>query len=91
MGSAGLQPIQAAGRFDVAQLVLVICVTISNVPCIMICWAILIELQHLQQRVAERMADLSRRIGSAFGRLQVELSATSITTCCSYSKEARQY
>ena len=73
MGSAGLQPIQAAGRFDVAQL--------------QIDRAQNAIKKHLYSEmlgdpnrtpasateVAERMADLSRRIGSAFGRLQIEL------------------
>ena len=38
----------------------------------MTCLVIQIEHQR-QQQVAERMADLSRRIGSAFGRLQAEM------------------
>ena len=73
MGSAGLQPIQAAGRFDVAQL--------------QIDRAQNAIKKHLYSEmlgdpnrtpasateVAERMADLSRRIGSAFGRFQIEL------------------
>ena len=49
--SRGLQPINSAGRFDVAQLVL--------------------EDMRATE-VAERMADLSRQIGSSFGRLQAE-------------------
>ena len=73
MGSAGLQPIQAAGKFDVAQLVL------SDMR-LNIKRALYNDMLGNPDRtpatateVAERMADLSRRIGSAFGRLQAEL------------------
>jgi|TARA_Y100000015_G_scaffold1200_1_gene1192 hypothetical protein len=73
MGSAGLQPINAAGSFDVAQLVL-------NDMRNNIKRALYNDMLGDPNRtpasateVAERMADLSRRIGSAFGRLQVEL------------------
>jgi hypothetical protein len=73
MGSAGLQPIQAAGSFDVAQLIL-------NDMRNNIKRALYNDMLGDPNRtpasateVAERMADLSRRIGSAFGRLQVEL------------------
>jgi hypothetical protein len=73
MGSAGLQPIQAAGKFDVAQLVL------SDMR-LNIKRALYNDMLGNPDKtpatateVAERMADLSRRIGSAFGRLQAEL------------------
>jgi len=73
MGSAGLQPIQAAGRFDVAQLVLGD--MRNNIKS-----ALYNDMLGDPNKtpasateIAERMADLSRRIGSAFGRLQVEL------------------
>lgn len=73
MGSQGLQPIQAAGRFDVAQLVL------SDMR-LNIKRALYNDMLGNPDRtpatateVAERMADLSRRMGSAFGRLQAEL------------------
>ena len=73
MGSQGLQPIQAAGRFDVAQLVL------SDMR-LNIKRALYNDMLGNPDKtpatateVAERMADLSRRIGSAFGRLQAEL------------------
>ena len=73
MGSAGLQPINAAGRFDVAQLVL-------GDMRLNIKRALYNDMlgdpdktPATATEVAERMADLSRRIGSAFGRLQVEL------------------
>ena len=73
MGSAGLQPIQAAGSFDVAQLVLGD--MRNNIK-----RALYNDMLGDTNRtpasateIAERMADLSRRIGSAFGRLQVEL------------------
>ena len=71
--SGGLQPIQAAGRFDVADLVL--SDMRNNIK-----RALYSEMLGNPDRtpasateVAERMADLSRRIGSAFGRLQAEL------------------
>lgn len=73
MGSQGLQPIQAAGRFDVAQLVL------SDMR-LNIKRALYNDMLGNPDKtpatateVAERMADLSRRMGSAFGRLQAEL------------------
>lgn len=72
-GSAGLQPIRAAGSFDVANLVL------SDMR-LNIKRALYNDMLGNPDRtpasateVAERMADLSRRIGSAFGRLQAEL------------------
>ena len=73
MGSQGLQPINAAGRFDVAQLVL-------NDMRLNIKRALYNDMlgdpnktPATATEVAERMADLSRRMGSAFGRLQAEL------------------
>jgi hypothetical protein len=73
MGSQGLQPINAAGRFDVAQLIL------SDMR-LNIKRALYNDMlgdpdktPATATEIAERMADLSRRIGSAFGRLQVEL------------------
>jgi len=73
MGSQGLQPINAAGRFDVAQLIL------SDMR-LNIKRALYNDMLGNPDKtpatateVAERMADLSRRIGSAFGRLQAEL------------------
>jgi hypothetical protein len=73
MGSQGLQPIQAAGRFDVAQLVL------SDMR-LNIKKALYNDMLGNPDKtpatateVAERMADLSRRMGAAFGRLQSEL------------------
>ena len=71
--SGGLQPIQAAGRFDVADLVL-------GDMRLNIKRALYNDMLGNPDKtpasateVAERMADLSRRIGSAFGRLQAEL------------------
>ena len=73
IGSGGLQPIQAAGNFDVAQLIL------SDMR-LNIKRALYNDMLGNPDKtpatateVAERMADLSRRIGSAFGRLQAEL------------------
>tara|TARA_R110000787_G_scaffold17974_4_gene55517 strand:- start:1514 stop:3088 length:1575 start_codon:yes stop_codon:yes gene_type:complete len=72
-GSAGLQPINSAGRFDVADLVLGD--MRNNIK-----RALYNDMLGDPNRtpasateIAERMADLSRRIGSAFGRLQAEL------------------
>lgn len=72
-GSGGLQPIAAAGSFDVANLVL-------NDMRLNIKRALYNDMLGDPNRtpatateIAERMADLSRRIGSAFGRLQAEL------------------
>ena len=72
-GSMGLQPVKAAGNFDVANIVL------SDMR-LNIKRALYNDMLGNPDRtpasateVAERMADLSRRIGSAFGRLQAEL------------------
>ena len=71
--SGGLQQIQSEGRFDVADIVL------SDMR-LNIKRALYNDMLGNPDRtpasateVAERMADLSRRIGSAFGRLQAEL------------------
>tara|TARA_R100000231_G_scaffold1314_4_gene2260 strand:+ start:5411 stop:6946 length:1536 start_codon:yes stop_codon:yes gene_type:complete len=70
--SAGLQPIRAAGSFDVANLILgdmrnnikrALYNDMLGDPN---------KTPATATEVAERMADLSRRIGSAFGRLQAE-------------------
>ena len=73
IGSAGLQPIQAAGRLDFAQFNL--SEMRNNIK-----KALYNDMLGNPDKtpasateVAERMADLSRRIGSAFGRLQAEL------------------
>ena len=73
MGSRGLEPINAAGRFDVAQLVL-------GDQRLNIKRALFNDMlgdpdktPATATEVAERMADLSRRMGAAFGRLQAEL------------------
>jgi len=73
MGSAGLQPIQPAGRLDFAQFNL--SDMRNNIK-----KALYNDMLGNPDKtpasateVAERMADLSRRIGSAFGRLQAEL------------------
>lgn len=72
-GSQGLQPIRQAGSFDVANLVLGD--MRNNIK-----RALYNDMLGDPNRtpasateVAERMADLSRRIGSAFGRLQAEM------------------
>ena len=73
MGSAGLQPIQAAGRFDVAQLVLNDMRLNIRKASFMDMLADPNKTPATATEVAERMADLSRRMGSSFGRLQAEL------------------
>lgn len=72
-GSSGLTPITPPGRFDVAQLVL-------DDMRLNIRRALYNEMlgdpnktPMTATEVAERMGDLSRQIGSAFGRLQAEL------------------
>jgi len=71
--SQGLQPIRAAGNFDVANLIL-------NDMRNNIKRALYNDMLGDPNKtpasateVAERMADLSRKIGSAFGRLQAEM------------------
>ena len=71
-GSRGLVPIQGAGNFDVAQLVL--SEMRQNIK-----KALYMETLGKPEgtpmtatEVSERMADLSRQIGSSFGRLQSE-------------------
>ena len=71
--SQGLQPIRSAGNFDVANLVL-------NDMRNNIKRALYNDMLGDPNKtpasateVAERMADLSRKIGSAFGRLQAEM------------------
>ena len=70
--SRGLMPIEASGRFDVAQLILED--MRNNIK-----KALYMETLGRPEgtpmtatEVAERMADLSRQIGSSFGRLQAE-------------------
>jgi hypothetical protein len=71
-GSQGLQPLQGAGNFDVSQLVL-------NEMRANIRKALFNETLGSPDttpmsatEVQQRMSDLSRQIGSSFGRLQVE-------------------
>ena len=73
VGSSGLQPVAAAGDFNVANLVLgdmrnnikrALYNDMLGDPN---------KTPASATEVAERMADLSRRIGSAFGRLQAEM------------------
>jgi hypothetical protein len=71
-GSNGLRPVQAAGSFDVSQMVL--SDMRQNIK-----RALYNEMLGTPEKtpmsateVAQRMADLSRQIGAAFGRLQVE-------------------
>jgi hypothetical protein len=71
-GSRGLQPISAAGRFDVAQLVLDDMRTNIRKALYMETLGPTKGTPMSATEVAERMADLSRQIGSSFGRLQSE-------------------
>ena len=73
MGSAGLQPIQSAGRFDIGQLQL-------NEQRMDIRKFLYMDMLGDPDKtpasateVAERMADLNRRMSATFGRLQSEL------------------
>ena len=71
-GSRGLQPIQGAGRFDVAQLVLEDMRNNIRKALYMDTLGPTKGTPMSATEVAERMADLSRQIGSSFGRLQSE-------------------
>ena len=71
-GSRGLQPINGAGRFDVAQLVLDDMRTNIRKALYMDTLGATKGTPMSATEVAERMADLSRQIGSSFGRLQSE-------------------
>ena len=71
-GSRGLQPINGAGRFDVAQLVLDDMRQNIRKALYMETLGPTKGTPMSATEVAERMADLSRQIGSSFGRLQSE-------------------
>ena len=71
-GSRGLQPISSAGRFDVAQLVLDDMRSNIRKALYMETLGPTKGTPMSATEVAERMADLSRQIGSSFGRLQSE-------------------
>ena len=71
-GSRGLQPINGAGRFDVAQLVLDDMRSNIRKALYMETLGPTKGTPMSATEVAERMADLSRQIGSSFGRLQSE-------------------
>ena len=71
-GSRGLQPINGAGRFDVAQLVLDDMRNNIRKALYMETLGPTKGTPMSATEVAERMADLSRQIGSSFGRLQSE-------------------
>jgi hypothetical protein len=73
MGSSGLQPINAAGRFDVAQLVLGDMRNNIREALYMNMLGDPNKTPASATEVAERMGDLARRMGAAFGRLQSEL------------------
>jgi len=71
-GSRGLVPISSAGRFDVAQLVLDDMRANIRKALYMETLGPTKGTPMSATEVAERMADLSRQIGSSFGRLQSE-------------------
>jgi|TARA_R100001530_G_scaffold13965_1_gene12747 hypothetical protein len=73
-GSSGLQPIAPAGNFNVSDLVLRDMRTNIKKALYNEMLGVPNEKTPMSAtEVAERMADLSRQIGSAFGRLQAEL------------------
>ena len=72
-GSRGLLPIQSASNFDVAQLVLNDMRTNIKKALYMEALGRPEGTPMTATEVSERMADLSRQIGSSFGRLQSEL------------------
>ena len=71
-GSKGLVPIQAASNFDVAQLVLQDMRANIKKALYMEALGRPEGTPMTATEVSERMADLSRQIGSSFGRLQSE-------------------
>lgn len=73
MGSAGLQPIQSAGRFDVSQLQLSEMRMNIRKALFMDMLGDPDKTPASATEVAERMADLNRRMSATFGRLQTEL------------------
>ena len=74
MGSSGLQPIAPAGNFNVSDLVLRDMRTNLKKALYNEKLGVANEKTPMSAtEVAERMADLSRQIGAAFGRLQAEL------------------
>ncbi len=73
VGSGGLQPIPRAGSFDVADLILSDMRTNIKLALYNDMLGNPDRTPASATEIAERMADLSRRIGSAFGRLQAEL------------------
>ena len=73
MGSAGLQPIQSAGRFDVAQLQLSEMRMNIRKALFMDMLGDPDKTPASATEVAERMADLNRRMSATFSRLQTEL------------------
>ena len=73
-GSSGLQPIAPAGNFNVSDLVLRDMRTNIKKALYNEMLGVANEKTPMSAtEVAERMADLSRQIGAAFGRLQAEL------------------
>ena len=72
-GSRGLSPIPSASNFDVAQLVLNDMRTNIKKALYMEALGRPEGTPMTATEVSERMADLSRQIGSSFGRLQSEL------------------
>jgi len=73
MGSVGLQAIQPSGRFDVAQLVLGDMRKNIREALYMNMLGDPDKTPASATEVAERMGDLAKRMGAAFGRLQTEL------------------
>ena len=73
MGSSGLQPIQSAGRFDVAAIPLADSRKNIREGLYMNMLGDPDKTPASATEVAERMADLSRRMQAAFSRLQSEL------------------
>lgn len=73
MGSAGLTPITPAGNFNVSQLILSEMRTNIKEALYNQMLGDPNKTPASATEVAERMADLSRRMGAAFGRLQAEL------------------
>ena len=77
-GSKGLIPIAAASNFDVAQLILQDMRANIKKALYMEALGRPEGTPMTATEVSERMADLSRQIGSSFGRLQSELLKPSV-------------
>jgi hypothetical protein len=73
VGSAGLQPLQAPGRFDVSQIVLDDLRQRIRKAMIVDRLGLVGEARMTATEVIERSSDMARLLGATYGRLQAEL------------------